>query len=351
MCYVAGMRCILVLSAALLLGGCVYNPYTGLWQPAGYYGYGYRPYYPSPYYGSPYYGYLPPPSGYQGSPQPSGPIQSEPLPTQQDSLKRSSHHLLAEDQLYCRLLAAVSSEQIHFVTKAAPSPCGGAPDLRTRTNWSGVLVRVSGMLRKYHRRTGTRSDLGSTKPLRNQMRSIFCTRDDTNLGPCMNAAKTQQFLSRTATLLRRMRQKVHRLDGSLVEQDIAARRQEALIGLEFAKQVDRIDAALQSIKSNLDLDQWCKQTCECDISTMRRRKRLYKHWKEYETKRRELGSCGQTGLLFALSLVKDEPSGPATNRQRGMPIRSGIKTNPPSFDTSPLPTHHGRSPDRTSQNA
>ena len=35
MCYVAGMRCILVLGAALLLGGCVYNPYTGLWQPAG----------------------------------------------------------------------------------------------------------------------------------------------------------------------------------------------------------------------------------------------------------------------------------------------------------------------------
>ena len=50
MCYVAGMRCILVIGAALLLGGCVYNPYTGLWQPAGYYGhgYGYRPYYPSP---------------------------------------------------------------------------------------------------------------------------------------------------------------------------------------------------------------------------------------------------------------------------------------------------------------
>jgi hypothetical protein len=99
MCYVAGMRRILVLVAALLLGGCVYNPYTGLWQPAGYhgyYGYGYRPYYPPPYYGSPYYGYygsqyggspqysnLPPPGGYQGSPQPSGPIQSEPLPTQQ----------------------------------------------------------------------------------------------------------------------------------------------------------------------------------------------------------------------------------------------------------------------------
>jgi hypothetical protein len=99
MCYVAGMRCILVLGAALLLGGCVYYPYTGLWRPAGYYGYygyGYRPYYRSRYYGSPYYGYYgsqyggspqygysPPPSGYQGSPQPAGPMQGEPLTTQQ----------------------------------------------------------------------------------------------------------------------------------------------------------------------------------------------------------------------------------------------------------------------------
>jgi len=95
-CYVTGMRTVLVLGVALLLGGCVYSPYTGLWQPAGYYGYGYRPYYPPPPYGSsPYSGYYgsqfgvypqdsysPPPSGYQGSPQPSGPMQSEPLPMQ-----------------------------------------------------------------------------------------------------------------------------------------------------------------------------------------------------------------------------------------------------------------------------
>ena len=124
----------------------------------------------------------------------------------------------------------------------------------------------------------------------------------------MNTVKAKQVLSHAATLLRRMREKVDRLDGNLVEQDIAARRQEALIGYEFAKQVDRIEAALQSIKSNLDLDQWCKQTCECDISTMRRRKRLFRHWREYEGKRRELGQCGQTGLLFALSLVKEDHS-------------------------------------------
>ena len=141
----------------------------------------------------------------------------------------------------------------------------------------------------------------------------------------MNTVKAKQYLSHTATLLRRMRERVDRLDGNLVEQDIAARRQEALIGYEFAKQVDRIEAALQSIKSNLDLDQWCKQTCECDISTMRRRKRLFRHWREYEGKRRELGQCGQTGLLFALSLVKEDHSDKATDRQ-ALPVRSGSGT-------------------------
>ena len=153
------------------------------------------------------------------------------------------------------------------------------------------------------------------------MISLFWTRDDNNLGQFMQTAKAKQYLSHAATLLRRMRERVDRLDGNLVEQDIAARRQEALIGYEFAKQVDRIEAALQPIKSNLDLDQWCKQTCECDISTMRRRKRLFRHWKEYEGKRRELGQCGQIGLLFALSLIKDDRSVEGMYRQ-ALPVRS-----------------------------
>src|SRR4051794_8283780 len=135
----------------------------------------------------------------------------------------------------------------------------------------------------------------------------------------MSTAKANQFLTTTAASMRRMQIKLVRLDGNLVEQDIAARRQEAEIGFEFAKQVDRIEVSLKAIGSNLRLDQWCKHHCGCDISTMRRRKRLHKHWKEYETKRRELGSCGQAGLLFALSLVSDEPHAIATNRQ-AMPV-------------------------------
>src|ERR1700722_18747932 len=149
----------------------------------------------------------------------------------------------------------------------------------------------------------------------------------------MSTAKAPQFLSQTALSFHRMQTKLVRLDGSLVEQDIVARRQEAEIGFEFAKLVDRIEASLNAVRSNLRLDQWCKQHCGCDISTMRRRKRLYKQWKEYETKRRELGSSGQTGLLFALSLVSEETHAIAMNRQR-LPVRSPVRTVAPHFDTS-----------------
>jgi site-specific DNA-methyltransferase (adenine-specific) len=130
-----------------------------------------------------------------------------------------------------------------------------------------------------------------------------------------------------------MQAKVDRTDGKLVEQDIAARRQEALVGLEFAKHVDRIQAALDSTKSNLSLDQWCRHTCGCDIGTMRRRKRLYRHWREYEVKRRELGACGQTGLLFALSLVRDDPPATGMNRQ-GSPVRRDPGTGLTKFSLS-----------------
>jgi DNA modification methylase len=142
----------------------------------------------------------------------------------------------------------------------------------------------------------------------------------------MNKAQANQFLPQTVAALRRMQVKVDRLDGSLVERDIAARKQEAQIGFEFAKLIDRIEAALKATGSNLNLDQWCKQKIGSDISTMRRRKRLYRYWKEYEAKRRKLGSCGQTGLLFALSLVSEEPAENATNRQ-GLPVRSPSKTS------------------------
>jgi hypothetical protein len=88
-----------------------------------------------------------------------------------------------------------------------------------------------------------------------------------------------------------------RLDGSLVAQDISAHKIEVSIGWEFAKAVDRIEASLKAT---------------CDIGTVRRRKRLNRQWKDYDTavtplknkiRRRHLGHCGQNGLLLALSLV------------------------------------------------
>jgi hypothetical protein len=68
-----GFRPILVLTSALLLGGCVYDPYTGAYLPCcGYYG--------NPYYRYPqsYYPYGASPGPYYGVPPPGAPGQSPP---------------------------------------------------------------------------------------------------------------------------------------------------------------------------------------------------------------------------------------------------------------------------------
>lgn len=60
------LRGMLLLAAAALLAGCVYNPYTGTYQPCcSYYGYPYG--YPPPVYAYPP-GYNAPPPGYGGPP-------------------------------------------------------------------------------------------------------------------------------------------------------------------------------------------------------------------------------------------------------------------------------------------
>src|SRR5258707_812205 len=48
---------------------------------------------------------------------------------------------------------------------------------------------------------------------------------------------------------------ISRLDGELVEQDIAARRLEAESGWEFAKEIDRIETALKMVGGTLDVSQ------------------------------------------------------------------------------------------------
>jgi DNA modification methylase len=138
-------------------------------------------------------------------------------------------------------------------------------------------------------------------------------------------AQAAQFLADVAAKIHRMQAKHRRIVGSLVERDIAACRILAEIGWEYAKRVDKIEAALKATGSKVDISEWTKQNFACSRSTMERRKRLYKQWREYETERRRVGDCGQIGLKYAVSLIREEHHDTAINRP-AVPIRSGRKT-------------------------
>lgn len=139
--------------------------------------------------------------------------------------------------------------------------------------------------------------------------------------------KPTDFLHQTAIRLKAAEAEIKKLDTKLVEQDIAARRIEADVGWQFAQEVDQIEAALKASGGKLNVEQWCKQTVGVEITTMRRRKRLYKHWKVYEVERRKAGQCGQSGLLFALSLVQDAIPQPERTGKLS-PVRSSTATKP-----------------------
>ena len=49
--------------------------------------------------------------------------------------------------------------------------------------------------------------------------------------------------------------------------------------------------------------EWTQREAGSDITTMRRRVRLYREWSRYEAARRQAGDTGQTGLYYALSFV------------------------------------------------
>ena len=138
-------------------------------------------------------------------------------------------------------------------------------------------------------------------------------------------AQAEQFLADVAAKIHHMQVKHRRFVGNLIERDIAACRIEAEIGWEYAKQVDKIEVALTATGSKLDISEWTKQNCDCSRSTMERRKKLYKQWKEYETERRRLGDSERMGLRYALSLLREERTGSAMSR-RTVPILSGRKT-------------------------
>jgi hypothetical protein len=65
---------------------------------------------------------------------------------------------------------------------------------------------------------------------------------------------SQAFLVETAASLRRMTVKLGRLNGSMVEHDIAARRPEADIGLAFAMKVEQIEASLTALDHNISIN-------------------------------------------------------------------------------------------------
>ena len=135
----------------------------------------------------------------------------------------------------------------------------------------------------------------------------------------------KSFLKRTIEWAREMQAPILKHDTNAVEQDIAARRHEADFGYEFYRRFDSIANALKHSGSRQTIDQWCKAEVGCDISTMTRRRRLYNKWDEYERKRREIGACGQHGLLFALSLVPDVRSYSARKPQ-AKPLQIGSAT-------------------------
>ena len=122
---------------------------------------------------------------------------------------------------------------------------------------------------------------------------------------------TSRFLTRLAATLRQEVAAIKRLDGALIECDIAARRREASLGRRWAAMRTRIRDELE--KRQISESDWCKQQLACDVATMRRRVQLAKGWQQYERVRREMGDNGQYGLLYALSLIRTAPHDNATN--------------------------------------
>ncbi len=140
---------------------------------------------------------------------------------------------------------------------------------------------------------------------------------------------TSIALHKLADDLRREFAAAHRLDGQLVEIDIAARRHEAAGGRLWANQRERIQRQLE--KLGVTENEWCKRELGCDIATMRRRVQLAKGWDQYERNRRDEGSNGQFGLVYGLSLIRAEPNDHATTPHR---LRTHSVSDLPRLDTT-----------------
>ena len=112
------------------------------------------------------------------------------------------------------------------------------------------------------------------------------------------------FLHRTARWMHQQEAAIALLGGDLVKQDIKACRKQAVFGAQWAKRRAKILAAL--LKEGMSEAEWTQKEAGSDITTMRRRVRLYREWSRYEVARRQAGDTGQTGLYYALSFVPDQ---------------------------------------------
>jgi DNA modification methylase len=128
------------------------------------------------------------------------------------------------------------------------------------------------------------------------------------VGTCMALIQLSRpgsiTLRRLADELRREFAAANRIDGQLVDRDIAARRHEAVGGRLWANQRGRIQRQLERLR--ITENDWCKRELGSDIGTMRRRVQLAKGWDQYERNRRNEGDNGQYGLYYALSLIRTQ---------------------------------------------
>ena len=145
------------------------------------------------------------------------------------------------------------------------------------------------------------------------------------------------FLDRTARWMLQQEAAIALMGGDLVKQDIKACRKQAVFGAQWAKRRAKILAAL--LKEGMSEAEWTQKEAGSDITTMRRRVRLYREWSRYVVARRQAGDTGQTGLYYALSFVPDHQTDMATLRGLSpgySPERSGTvsETVAPELDLS-----------------
>ena len=119
--------------------------------------------------------------------------------------------------------------------------------------------------------------------------------------PLADTKAARVYLNRVARAITRDLKAGDKLDGKLVELDIAKCRLHANVGLAWAKKRPRIQLACQML--GIDEDRWCREVLGRAIVTLQGYRQVGREWKRYVVQRRALGECGATGIDLARSLV------------------------------------------------